>query len=251
MKFCYFSTRRWYGPGRIGRDFRSYQALLTVHIWFLHKRLLADQSDPHKAALIQEELFDIFWIDSSNRMRAHGVNEMLINKNLKKVQQYSFMHMFHYDHCYTGDLLEEPADRLEALKQTIKTHILLLPSLSSETDGESTTLNGDDGHIDEEILQKHIEHDDQAERIAWYIETQYQNIIHDLPDDFFRKARIAWVDLPSFDRMIDGNTGKEVPKQTVDPEDILPLDWTKSIANDGSYYYWNLKTREAMWERPG
>jgi len=245
------SDPRWYGPGRIGRDFRPYQALLTLHIWFLHKRLLANEADTHKAALIQEELFDIFWIDSSNRMRAHGVNEMLINKNLKKVQQYSFMHMFHYDHCYTGDLLENPADRLEALKMTIKTHILLLPSLSREGDDDGDVDNVMDECFDEKILQKHIEHDDQSERIAWYIETQYQNIVHDLPDSFFRKTRIAWVDLPSFDLMIDGNTGKELPNRSVDLEDILPVGWTKSIANDGSYYYWNLKTREALWEQPG
>ena len=221
-----------------------------MHIWFLHKRLLANEGDPHNAALIQEELFDIFWIDSSNRMRAHGVNEMLINKNLKRVQQYSFMHMFHYDHCYTGDLLENPADRLEALKLTVKTHVLLLPSLHESEDKNDSSFVSDESSR-EEILQKHVEYDDQAERIAWYIETQYQNILHDLPDSFFQKARIAWVDLPSFDRMIDGNTGKELPERHVALEDTLPLHWTKSIANDGSYYYWNLKTREASWERPG
>lgn len=181
------SDPRWYGPGRIGRDFRSYQALLTMHIWFLHKRLLANEADPHNAGLVQEELFDIFWIDTSNRMRAHGVNEMLINKNLKKVQQYSFMHMFHYDHCYTDDLLQNPADRLEALKLTIKTHVFLLPSLKH--DGEEADASSiDDGSSEEEIIQKHVEHDDQAERIAWYIETQFQNILHDLPDSFFEKA---------------------------------------------------------------
>jgi len=225
-----------------------------MHIWFLHKRLVGDEDDPHNAALIQEELFDILWIDSSNRMRAHGVNEMLINKNLQKVQQYTFMHMFHYDHCYTGDLLDNPTDRLDALKMTIKTHILLLPSLSNDDNEDEHDNDNDNGNhesADEELLQKHIAHDDQAERLAWYIETQFQNIIHDLPDSFFRKARIAWVDLPSFDHMIDGTTGKELPKQIIDdPEDVLPLDWTKSIANDGSYYYWNLKTREAQWDRP-
>ena len=209
-----------------------------------------NEADPDNAALIQEELFDIFWIDSSNRMRAHGVNEMLINKNLKKVQQYSFMHMFHYDHCYTGELLDNPADRLEALKMTIKTHILLLPSLLDENDDAIDSSSDSDEILDEEDFQKHLKHDDHAERIAWYIETQFQNIIYDLPDDFFKKARIAWVDLPSFDHMIDGNTGKELPKQTIDPKDTLPLDWIKSIANDGTYYYWNLKTREALWERP-
>lgn len=54
-----------------------------MHIWFLHKRLISNIDDPHRAALIQEELFDIFWTDTSNRMRAHGVNELLIQKNLK------------------------------------------------------------------------------------------------------------------------------------------------------------------------
>lgn len=203
--------------------------------------------DGHNAELIQEELFDIFWIDSSNRMRSHGVNEMLINKNLKTVQQYSFMHMFHYDHCYTDALLRNPVERLEALKMTIKTHILMLPSQSYENGKEN---DGNVESFDEDIIQKHREHDDQAERIAWYIETQFQNIIHDLPDSFFQKARIAWVDLPSFDRMIDRNTGKQLPERSVNMEDILPLDWTKSIANDGSYYFWNIKTREVQWGRP-
>jgi len=223
------SDPRWFGPGRIGRDFRSYQALLTMHIWFLHKRLINDNEDPHRAALIQEELFDIFWTDSSNRMRAHGVNEWLINKNLKTVQQYTFMHLFHYDHCYTGELLEEPKYRLEELKNLVKTHILLL------SPDDETALNL---------------HDDHAERIAWYIETQYQNIVHDMPDDFYRKARIAWVDLPSFEKMVDGNTGKELPEQPINPEDVLPKGWAKNIANDGTYYYWNIDTREAQWEHP-
>merc|ERR1712194_994800 len=122
-------------------------------------------------------------------------------------------------------LLENPADRLEALKLTVKTHVLLLPSLHESEDKNDSSFVSDESSR-EEILQKHEEHDDQAERIAWYIETQFQNISHDLPDSFFRKARIAWVDLPSFDGIIDGNTGKELPFQTVDPEDILPYDWT-------------------------
>lgn len=259
------SDPRWYGPGRIGRDFRSYQAILTMHIWFLHKRLVSvDQAtatttgtfDPHTAALIQEELFDILWIDTSNRMRAHGVSEMLIQKNLKKVQQYTFMHMFHYDHCYTADeLLENPSDRLEALKMTIKTHVLLLPSLTNDDEPDEAKIETEDDEesavVDEEALRQHVERDDQAERIAWYVETQFQNILHDLPVSFFEKARVAWVDLPSFDRMIDGNTGEELPMPPLaDEEEILPPKWTKSIANDGTYYYWNLDTRQAQWDRP-
>jgi len=234
----------WCGPGRIsGRDFRSYQALLTMHVWFLHKRLVSCQDDPHKAALIQEELFDIFWIDSSNRMRAHGVQEMLINKNLTKVQQYTFMHMFHYDHCYTGDLLDNPIERLNELKNLVNIHILLLPTLPDDDDEGS--VNDDEYNS---ILREHRFHNDQAERIAWYVETQYQNIIHDLPESLFQKARIAWVDLPSFDHMIDDN-GKELAEQPISLENVLPSGWIRNIANDGTYYYWNVSTRQVHWDQ--
>jgi cytochrome b pre-mRNA-processing protein 3 len=204
-----------------------------MHIWFLHKRLLGDTSDPHRAALIQEELFDILWTDSTNRMRAHGVGEWLIQKNLKTVQQYTFMHCFHYDHCYSdssegGGLLDNPKERFEELKQLVQTHILL--------------VNPEDDRSLEE-------HDDQAERIAWYIEAQYQNIVQDLPDELYHKARIAWVDLPDFSKMKDGK-GKELEEVPIHPDDILPKHWVPNIANDGSYYYWNTETREASWKRP-
>ncbi|CAJ1956215.1 unnamed protein product [Cylindrotheca closterium] len=232
------SDPRWYGPGRIKKEFRSYQAILTMHIWMLHKRLLLDTEDPHSAHLIQEELFDIFWTDSNNRMRAYGVNEMLLAKNLKTVQQYTFMHCFHYDHCYSGELLENPEERLEELKHLVQTHILLLNPPNDENDGSA---DDDADALDDTS--------DQAERIAWYIEAQYQNIVHDWPDDWYRKARVAWVDLPDFSDMVDakGNILEPFP---VDPEDILPEDWARNIANDGTYYYWNTKTRKAQWEKP-
>lgn len=189
--------------------------------------MVSDEEDPHASALIQEELFDIFWTDSTNRMRAHGVNEWVVNKNLKSVQQYTFMHCFHYDHCYS-ELLDDPKERLEELKNLVQKHILL--------------LNPED-HQAQENSQ------DQAERIAWYIEAQYQNIVHDLPDAFYRKARIAWVDLPDFSDLQDAS-GKVMEPNEIDADDILPDDWVPNIANDGSFYYWNTETRKAQWERP-
>jgi len=229
------SDPRWYGPGRIKKDFRSYQAILTMHVWMLHKRLLVDTGDPHSAHLIQEELFDIFWTDSNNRMRAYGVNEMMLAKNLKTVQQYTFMHCFHYDHCYTGELLEDPKERFEELKHLVQTHILLLKSPDDDKADASVDVLDDTN--------------DQAERIAWYIEAQYQNIVHDWPDDWYRKARVAWVDLPDFSDMVDAK-GKVLEPLPMDPDDILPEDWARNIANDGTYYYWNTKTRKAQWEKP-
>eukprot|EP00980_Cylindrotheca_fusiformis_P028514 scaffold22607_cov123-Cylindrotheca_fusiformis.AAC.11 len=126
------------------------------------------------------------------------------------------------------ELLDKPKDRLDELVNLVQTHILL--------------LNPDDH-------QARANSHDQAERIAWYIEAQYQNIVHDLPDELYRKARIAWVDLPDFSNLKDA-TGKVMEPNEIDPEDILPTNWVRNIANDGSFYYWNTKTREAQWERP-
>ena len=223
----YFDYRRWFGPGRISKDFRAVQALITMHVWFLHKRLISDTKDPHMAALIQEELFDILWTDTTCRMRAHGVTELLINKNLKTVQQYTFMHCFHYDHCYT-EFLDDPKARLSELKDLVKAHVLLIsPEDRDEWD----------------------RHDEHAERLAWYIEAQYQNIVHDLPEALYQKARIAWVDLPDFSNIKDQN-GTVLPEKPIDQDDVLPTDWTTNIANDGTTYFWNTKTRQATWDRP-
>lgn len=137
------------------------------------------------------------------------------------------MHLFSYDFCYT-ELLDDASTRHDELKILVQTHILL--------------LNPED--------QKALaHHDDLASRIAWYIETNYQNIVHDLPNSFFQKARISWVDLPDFSCLKDG-TGKELDENPIDLEDVLPSNWLRNIANDGTYYYWNEETREAQWERP-
>ena len=50
---CCYVYRRWYREGRIPYEFRPRHAILTMHVWFLHKRLLADRVDPHAALLVQ------------------------------------------------------------------------------------------------------------------------------------------------------------------------------------------------------
>jgi len=101
------TTSRWFGPGHIGRDFRPRHALLTLHIWLLHKRLISDHDDPETALMIQEELFNILWDDTTCRIRQQGISEMLVNKHLLQVQQYTFLNLTHYDHAYT-EFLDRP-----------------------------------------------------------------------------------------------------------------------------------------------
>lgn len=78
----------FYSNGKVSSDFRSKHAVLVLHIWMVHKRLL-HESIPHGKD-IQEALFDYLWEDTCARIRQQKVNEMLVNKHLKHVQAFSF-----------------------------------------------------------------------------------------------------------------------------------------------------------------
>merc|ERR1740124_1974144 len=88
----------WYGAGHIGAEFRPRHAMITMHLWFLQKRLIRDGSQ--NSLLTQEELFEVFWDDTRKRIRAEGLAEMSINKHLTDIQQYTFQHLTHYDHAF-------------------------------------------------------------------------------------------------------------------------------------------------------
>ena len=71
------------------------------------------------------------------------------NKHLKDVQQVTFQHLTHYDHAYTEYELK-PAKRYEELQGLVWMHILMK---------------------DEDV------HDEHLKRMAYYVDTQYNNII--------------------------------------------------------------------------
>lgn len=208
----------------IPRDFRNRHAILTMHIWFLHKRLISDKVDKQTARLIQKELFNILWEDTACRIRQLGVRELAVSKHLKEVTNYTLMHLTHYDKVYT-DLLDKPAGRLKELRKLVWRHILVRDPRQAE---KST---------------------DHLNRIAWYIEANYQNILMDLPDKYYRQGRIAWVDLPDFSNMQDDD-GNTLEARAINPDDILPAPWLTNITLKGIEYYWNPETMESSWERP-
>lgn len=194
-----------------------------MHIWFLHKRLIHDDIDKERALMIQEELFNILWEDTMCRIRREGVNELLVNKNLLKVQQYTFIHLTHYDHAYT-EFLDKPEDRMKELRKIVWQHIL----------------------VREEEAENRL---DQLDRIAWYIEANYQNIMMHWPDEYYRQGRVSWVNLPDFSGMLDED-GKVMEENPVDPDDVLPDPWLKNITLRGVDYYWNPRTNKSSWDRP-
>lgn len=220
----YFLYSRWYGPGHVGRDFRARHAILTMHLWFLHKRLISTDkvaADNHSALLVQEELFDIFWDDTQKRIREQGVAEMTVGKHLNDVQQYTFQHLTHYDHAFTEFELK-PKARFEELCGILWVHVL-----QREDDFCS----------------------DQVQRMAYYIDTQYNNIMNRLPETYWTEGRLAWVDIPDFTKLRD-NKGKILPEVPLDPYDLLPEGWYKALSNAGEAYYWNPEERTAQWQRP-
>ena len=55
----------WYVDGRVSTAFRAKHAMLTLHVWFLHKRLIKEDS-----LWLQKELFGILWNDTKSRICA-------------------------------------------------------------------------------------------------------------------------------------------------------------------------------------
>ena len=198
-----------------------------MHLWFLHKRLVADTSEEHHNSLdIQEELFEIFWDDTQKRIRERGIPELSVNSQLEKVQQYTFHHLTHYDHAYSEYELD-PKRRHQELRTIVYQHILL-----SEPDVNVCS--------------------DQVERLALYIESQYHNILNHLPEPYWRKGQLAWVDIPDFSDLRD-HKGKPIPNVVYDPKDpliVLPPGWYKALANSGEPFYWNPDKAVAQWKLP-
>jgi hypothetical protein len=171
--------------------------------------------------MIQEELFDIFWDDTQKRIRAEGVAELTVNKHLTDVQQYTFQHLTHYDHAFTEFELK-PKARFEELCGLFWIHVL---------------------QRDEDFCS------DQVQRVAYYIDTQYNNIMNRLPEQYWNEGRLAWVDIPDFNRVCD-NKGNLLPDQSLHPDDVLPPGWYRALTTAGEPYYWNPEQIKSQWERP-
>lgn len=77
-------------------DFRGQQALLVLHVWLVHKRLLEEGT---LGKILQEQLFDRMWEDAIVRLRHQQVSELTVNKYLKEVQQFGFSACIAYDDC--------------------------------------------------------------------------------------------------------------------------------------------------------
>ena len=217
-------------------EFRQIHAMLSMHVWIIHRRLFTENkmlsdTDPRKNEnlLLQEELFDLFWNDTSSRIRAQGVNELTVNKHLKDAQRATFLHCTQYDHAFE-EFPNDVEKRFEVVCDAVWKHIL-----AGEEDA------------DDELIR----------RIGAYVEYQLENIVYKLPDDYFHEGRIAWGNIPD---MSGGDANNESDNGSSDDDAKLsgPLtgmtfldnDWVQVLSVAGHPYYWNTKTNKTTWERP-
>jgi len=90
---------------------------------------------------------------------------------------------------------------------------------------------------------------DHLDRIAWYIDANYRNIMHEWPDEYYRESRVKWVDLPDFTNIVD-EKGNVLPNQPIFAEDVVPAPWVRNITRRGQDYYWNTETGESVYQKP-
>lgn len=233
---------RWYGPGRIGRDFQSRHAVLTMHFWFLHHRLSTEspfythEIDQHGSFLMAVESLEHYWSDSTSRLRNFGINEWTMSKHMNLLQKVSFAHMQHYDRCFA---LENPVARKEELRIAVRRHVL----------GEDWLQRPQPQHVQPDGTAVAILND-VVDRLVAYIECQHVNILERMPDSYFHQGHILWVDLPDFSNIKD-NQGKPLELKPLHEEDILPIPWEQHWTLSGEKYYWNLDTNLTQTEHPG
>jgi hypothetical protein len=86
--------------GKLQHTFKTRHLLNTMHIWMMHKRLLTE-SDKDRFLMIQENMFDMFWEDTVDRISKEDVSSISLNKYLKQVQDISFQMCTHFDEVVT------------------------------------------------------------------------------------------------------------------------------------------------------
>lgn len=244
---------------RVVDDFRRQHALYTLHVWLIHKRLLHDPIDKEGGLLLQEDMFNIFWEDTISRIREKGVYELSVYENLSKVQQYTWIHLTNYDYIYT-EFLQQPKQRFRELYFLLQRHFLLQFEDVVDDENNDNDSNNNNNEQDkpkrgtaENILTKNLQNKATAsflDRMAWYIEANYQNIVMEWPDEAYRQGRVAWIQLPFPTTTQQQQPNISATTTTSSNCRILPQPWLRNLTTSGKIYYWNPMTMESTWERP-
>jgi len=239
----------WYGKHKVPISFRPQHALLSMHVWFLHKRLIVNSeinktvsnatkgaNTPANNLLIDEELFDIFWNDTRSRIRAvEGIHELTLNKHLKDAQQATFLQCTQYDHAFLDFGDDDPNGRFQVICDAVWKHVL-----------------GGEDDADDELIR----------RLGAYVMYQAENVISSLPEEYFVEGRVNWGSMPDLDsdRLVadtgsnEDGIGSSHGILDARGRGLERLDekgiWMKVLTDAGHPYFWNTDTNVTCWEQP-
>ncbi|RQM27742.1 hypothetical protein B5M09_010413 [Aphanomyces astaci] len=197
-------------------DFRAQQALLMVHVWIVHRRLISTKSsgknDPGK--VLQEALFDRLWDDTTFRIRHQNVSELTVNKHLGEVQQRCFSQCVAFDQHFNA------AGSKTVLNDAISRHVL---------------------NVEPNVKPR------QAALLASYVLRELKSIQKASTEDL-ESGAISW-GLPL-------DAGQRTDAVATDDDYDADLigqkygDWRSALDIRGKKYFWNLTTRMSAWEKP-
>lgn len=228
------SRKAWMskGRGRVPDEFRPKHALLMTHIWLVHRRL---DGEGEGAKDLQEALFDRLWEDTSHRIRATGISELMVNKSLGDVQKYSVPLLLQLDQA----MAKPHAGRIGAS-----------PDEDEQADhlGAAVWRNVWLGS-----RAMTVEH---CMEMAAYLQ-RAQGLLAATEAQAVTEGRIDWGAVPSWKgvkSVVDG--GAEVAGALANgqveekEEEEEEGEWREALANTGKKYFWNVNTRETRWEKP-
>eukprot|EP00607_Mallomonas_marina_P009420 CAMPEP_0182420546 /NCGR_PEP_ID=MMETSP1167-20130531/5415_1 /TAXON_ID=2988 /ORGANISM="Mallomonas Sp, Strain CCMP3275" /LENGTH=278 /DNA_ID=CAMNT_0024596623 /DNA_START=168 /DNA_END=1004 /DNA_ORIENTATION=- len=247
----------WYNRGLIGSEFRSKHTVLLMHIWMINRRILLEGKDGKD---LQECLFDELWEDTCARIRAIGVGELSVNKNLKDVQGYSFRFCMELDHAIS--LAQTSVKKVD--------NSLLIEEEKSEEEREHEVLDAmgstlwrllymrreGEGVTDEHVLE-----------LARYLRQEQISLCENISWTALCDGRIQWSPLNIWQRERGRGRGREKGREREREKTTLSMneeerekeeregereregEWREAIAPDGRTYYWNTVTRESKWTK--
>lgn len=221
FKSCQLQSgiKKWHTDGLVARDFRGQHSLMTTHVWMVHKKLLMHGDEGRR---IQEALFDVFWDDTFDRIKAAGVHELSLNKRLSEVQGFSFKQCIEFDNALTkkneDEIVEDIAGALWRATYNRK-------ELPVEPD-----------HVLE---------------FARYVREVQLNILNQ-PIETIKAGVVHWGDIPW---QLNGKYKKDkhgaFPGQNKQAsQGITEEEWHLAVDRDGRDYYWNAKTAQVCWKKP-
>lgn len=188
-------------------DFRSQQALLMIHIWMIHRRLM--KGGTH-GKIMQEQVFDRLWEDTTLRLRNQEVSELTVNKYLKEVQQMCFSACVAYDRGLENGKM--------GLISPITKHLL--------------NIEGNAKKMEAEAMSKYV--------------VKNLKTLETTPFRAFETGAIPWERRLSKKDPVPPNVAqledKIIGRQYG--------EWRSALDSRGQVFYWNRRTRLSAWELP-